>query len=141
MDALDRKLLEMLRENAREPITSLAQGLGVSRATITERMRKLEESGIITGYRVHVSDMARRRQIAAHVMIEVEPRSADSVVAALKNLPSIHALYAVSGVFDMIAVLRSDTTEGLDRDLDTARNLAGVVKTVSSIVLSTKLGD
>lgn len=141
MDTLDQKLLAMLFENAREPVTSLAQGLGVSRATVTERMRKLEESGVITGYRVQMSDAARHREIAAHVMIEVEPRSAEAVVKALEKLPTIHALHAVSGVFDMIAILRSETTEGLDQDLDTARNLDGVVKTVSSIILSTKLGS
>ena len=141
MDILDQKLLDMLRENARAPITALAQDLGVSRATVTDRMHKLEEGGVITGYRAQISDAAWRRQIAAHVMIEVKPRSAESVAAALEKLPNIHALYAVSGVFDMIAILRSDTTEGLDKDLDTARNLDGVIKTVSSIVLSTKLGD
>ena len=141
MDSLDQKLLDMLLKNAREPITSLAQNLGVSRATITERMRKLEESKVISGYSVQIADIAKRHQIAAHVMIEVEPHAAEEVAAALTSLKNIHALYAVSGIYDMIAILRSDTTEGLDQDLDAARNLGGVVKTVSSIILSTKLGD
>ena len=141
MDTLDQKLLEMLLKNAREPITSLSHALGVSRATVTERMRKLEERGIISGYTVRISEAALRRNIAAHVMVAVEPRSTEAVVAELKNLPSIHSLHAVSGIYDMIAMLRAETTHMLDQDLDILRNIKGVVKTVSSIVLSTKLGD
>jgi len=140
MDILDQKLLEMLLKNAREPITSLSHALGVSRATITERMKKLEARGIIAGYTLRISEAALRRNIAAHVMIAVEPRSTDAVLAELKKLPSIHALYAVSGIYDLIALLRADSTQALDHDLDIARNIKGVVKTVSSIVLSTKLG-
>ncbi len=141
MDRLDQNLLEMLLKNAREPITSLSHALGVSRATVTERMRKLEERGIIAGYTLRISDSALRRHIAAHVMVSVETRSDHAVQAELRKLSSIHALYAVSGVYDMIAVLRADTTEALDQDLDSIRNIKGVVKTVSSIILSTKLGD
>jgi len=141
VDSLDQKLLEMLLKNAREPITSLSHALGVSRATVTERMRKLEDRGIISGYTVRISEAALRRNITAHVMIAVEPRAGDAVLAELKKLPSIHGLYAVSGIYDMIAVLRSETTQGLDQDLDIVRTIKGVVKTVSSIVLSTKLGD
>ncbi|MCF6272904.1 MAG: Lrp/AsnC family transcriptional regulator [Rhodobacteraceae bacterium] len=141
MDPLDQKLLEMLLKNAREPITSLSHALNVSRATITERMKKLEARGIIAGYTLRLSEATLQRNIAAHVMIAVEPRSTDAVLAALKNLASIHSLHAVSGIYDLIAVLRSDNTQGLDRDLDIIRNIKGVVKTVSSIVLSTKLGN
>ncbi len=141
MDRLDQNLLEMLLKNAREPITSLSHALGVSRATVTERMRKLEERGIIAGYTLRISDSALRRHIAAHVMVAVETRSDHAVQAELRKLSSIHALYAVSGLYDMIAVLRADTTEALDQDLDSIRNIKGVVKTVSSIILSTKLGD
>lgn len=139
MDTTDFRLLDLLDANARESISSLAMALNVSRATVSERIRKLEGSGVIAGYGLRKGAAFERRQISAHVMISVDTQTEDHVLNELKKVNSIRSLYAVSGAFDMIAMLCGETTDEIDRGLDTIRAINGVAKTVSSILLSTKL--
>lgn len=139
MDELDGRIIDLLSINARESISSLAIATGVSRATVKERMRRLEESRTIVGYGVNLNKDLLARAIKAHVMISIDTAHGDRVVEQLKNLKLMRALYAVSGSFDLIAVLRGDTTEEVDQELDNIRKVKGVKETKSSILLSTKL--
>ena len=60
MDDTDRRLLEILREDARAPTAQLARALGLSRTTVQSRLERLERSGVITGYTVRLSDAHER---------------------------------------------------------------------------------
>lgn len=138
MDDTDRKLLALLEINAREPTAALARKLGLSRSTVQDRLRRLEDRGIVSGYTVRYRDEFSRRQITAHVMISVNPKHADRVVHALKQMDSLKALHAVSGLYDLIAIIRAETTMEIDAMLDQIGAMTGIDKTMSSIVLSTK---
>lgn len=132
----DTKLLALLRANAREPTASLARKLGLARSTVQERIARLERDGIIKGYTVRVSeDTVRLRAI---VMIAADARAADRVAIELKKMPEVRSLSAVSGAFDMIAVVETDTTARMDAMLDRIGRAHGVKQTVSSIILSEK---
>ena len=138
MDETDRDLIELLRINAREPLSSLARKLDVARSTVADRLAKLESKGIIAGYTIRYSDEYRRRRITAHVMISVNPKLNERVVHGLKQMIPVTSLYAVSGTYDMIAVVHAETTEDIDAALDAIGRLPGVEDTRSSILLSTK---
>ncbi|WP_282607217.1 Lrp/AsnC family transcriptional regulator [Pelagibius sp. Alg239-R121] len=138
IDEKDLKLLELLKNNAREPTSSIARKLGVSRSTIQSRIERLERSGIINGYTLRMSDEYERSRIKAHVMISVAPKLSSRVAHSLQAVTELTALYAVSGPYDLIAVLSSETTERIDALLDEIGALPGIRKTTSSIILSTK---
>ncbi|RMF09221.1 MAG: Lrp/AsnC family transcriptional regulator [Alphaproteobacteria bacterium] len=138
MDDTDRKLITLLEADARQPTAVLARKLGLSRSTVQDRMRRLERRGIIGGYTIRLNDEFARRLITAHVMISVNPKFADRVVHALKQMAGLRALHAVSGVYDLIALIRAETTMEIDAMLDEIGAIDGIDKTVSSIVLSTK---
>lgn len=138
MDETDRNLLRLLEMDARLPTAALARRLGISRSTVQDRIRRLEERGVIGGYTIRLHDDFARRQITAHVLISVNPKFADRVVHALKQTPRLRSLHAVSGVYDLIAVIRAETTEDIDETLDHIGRMDGIEKTMSSIVLSTK---
>ncbi len=138
MKDTDRALLELLQTNAREPTASLARKLGLSRTTVQNRMARLEARGIIAGYTVRLTGDYRRRLISAHVMISVDPKHAERVGGALSRMPEVRSLYAASGLYDLIAVIRCDTTEAIDELLDNVGRLPGIEKTVTSILLSRK---
>ena len=137
-DEQDLKLLELLKTNAREPTSSIARKLGVSRSTIQSRIERLERGGVINGYTLRMSDEYERSRIKAHVMISVAPKLSNRVAHSLRAITELTALYAVSGPYDLIAVLSSETTERIDELLDEIGNLPGIRKTTSSIILSTK---
>jgi DNA-binding Lrp family transcriptional regulator len=134
----DTRLLALLRANAREPTASLARKLGLARSTVQERIARLERDGIIKGYTVRMSEEAEARKLRAIVMMNADARAADRVAGELKKMVEVRSLSAVSGAFDMIAVVETDTPSRMDAALDRIGRAHGVAKTVSSIILSEK---
>jgi DNA-binding Lrp family transcriptional regulator len=139
LDDLDRHLLALLQANAREPTASLARKLGISRTTVQDRINRLERERIIAGYTIRLSPDHERRMITAHVMMAVNPKLADRVVHALRALPEVRELHAVSGVYDLLALICAETTGGIDDVLDRIGQMPGIDRTTSSIILSTKM--
>ena len=138
MDSIDQQLIDHLRVNSREPTASLARKLGISRTTVQSRISRLERSKIIEGYTLRFHDDYAQRLISAHVMIQMNPKLGTRVNASLSAMPSVRAVHAVSGQYDLIAILEAETTQQIDSSLDEIGNLAGVEKTMSSVVLSTR---
>jgi DNA-binding Lrp family transcriptional regulator len=138
MDDIDRALIRHLSADARATTTALAHGLGLARSTVQSRIERLEARGIITGYTLRLAEEDERRQIKTHVMIAVAPKQAGGVVAALTKMPNLTSLYAISGEYDLIAIVTAPTTEGIDETIDAIGALGGVARTNSSVVLSTK---
>ena len=138
LDKTDRGLLAHLRADARESVSSLARKLDLARSTVQERIARLERTGVIAGYTIRSGEDFAGRQIAAHVMISIDPKHAASLTADLKKMPEVRALSAISGAFDMMAEVAAETTAKIDAVLDAIGHLKGVQKTMSSIVLSVK---
>jgi DNA-binding Lrp family transcriptional regulator len=134
----DRKLLDLLRANAREPAASLARKLGVARSTVQERIARLEREGAIKGYTVRLGDEVEAGRIRAIVMIATDVKRGDRTAIELKKLAEVRSLSAVSGSFDLVASVEADTPVRMDAALDRIGRTNGVARTVSSIVLSEK---
>jgi DNA-binding Lrp family transcriptional regulator len=138
LDDTDRKLLALLRADAREPVSSLARKLDLARSTVQERIARLERTRVIAGYTIRAGEDFAERQITANVMISVDPKLAASLTADLKRMSEVRSLAAISGTFDMMAEVAAETTAKIDAVLDAIGHLKGVQKTMSSIVLSVK---
>ena len=138
VDVKDKALLALLSANSRESTAELARKLGLSRSTVKDRMLRLEKRGVISGYTIRYSEEYATGQIRAQVMISYEPKLASQIVRYLRQLPTIKAVYAVNGIYDMIALVSADSTLDLDQTLDQIGDIDGIEKTVSSIILSTK---
>jgi len=135
----DRALLALLSENARLPVATLAKRLGLSRTTVQARLERLERSGVIVGYGVRLSDSYQNALVRAHILITIMPKSLAQVTAALKKIAQVSELHAISGNFDLIAVIVAPSIGELDRLIDTIGSLDGVERTLSSIILSTRI--
>jgi len=138
MDDLDQHLLARLQENARAPVAELARSLGLSRTTVQSRIARLERRGVIAGYAVRTSQAHEQSQIHAFVMLTVQPKAAGLVATAMRKMPGVRRLQSVSGVFDLIAMVSAADVAAMDALIDEIGALAGVERTNSSIVLSTK---
>lgn len=138
MTPKDRQLIDLLRVNARESVSSLARKLQVARTTVQERLRRLEESGTIAGYTVRLGQTPERPALTAHVLLEVNPKKADGVIRELKAIPAVRGLYALSGSFDYLAIVETGSPHEIDEVVDRMGRVEGVEKTATSIVLSVK---
>jgi DNA-binding Lrp family transcriptional regulator len=137
-DDLDRRLVALLRKDARMPIARLSKALGVSRATIYARLQKLQRGGIIEGFTILLNSEIDRRQIRAHVLIKVTGKLARATERQLQAMPEVTALHAISGVYDLIAELEAGSSTELNELIDRIGELPGVEQTTSSILLATK---
>ena len=138
MDTLETRLIELLSENARSSVSSLARELGVARATVQERMARLERRGIIQGYTIRHAPDYRAHWISAHIMIETDPKKTPRICRELQTMPKVRSLYSISGQFDLIAVVRETSTQALDENIDAIGAVDGVIRTMTSLLLSTK---
>ncbi len=139
MDDLDRQLVDLLTLNARTSTAALGRALGLSRSTVQDRIARLERQGVIAGYTVKLGGTAPRRGVSALVMISVNAKLADRVVHALRKMPELTRLHSISGQYDLCATVATETHDAMDSALDAIGRLSGVERTMSSILLSTKM--
>ena len=136
LDPTDRELLALLRHDARSPVAVPARKLKVARATVQNRMNRLERDGVIVGYTVRVKPQAETQRIRALMTIAIEGQSV-KVLNALRGHPNVVGLHSTNGRWDMVAELRADTLESFDRVLAAVRLIPGIASTETSILLST----
>ncbi len=139
IDATDREILALLREDGRASTARLGRRLGLSRTTVHSRIERLLARRVITGFTVRMGADTEREQIQAHVLITVIPKLQARAEAALRKLPEVRKLFAVSGQHDSIAIVVTETVGEMDRVLDLIGSLDGIDRTVSFIVLSTRI--
>ncbi len=137
-DPIDKLLLERLREDGRASTAQLARVVGRSRSSVQSRIERLERDGVIAGYTVRLGPAAAANAVRAHVTIKVGPKEARGVTAALAAIAQVRVLHSVSGDVDLIAIAATATVDEMDQVIDRIGGLAGVERTTSSIILSTK---
>ncbi|MGO8831129.1 MAG: Lrp/AsnC family transcriptional regulator [Steroidobacteraceae bacterium] len=137
MDTTDRQLLSLLRDNARISVAAIAKALGVARGTVQNRLARLEADGIIVGYTVRLKLPAEDQRIRALMTVAVEGNRTDEVLKALRGDPAVCALHTTNGRWDIVAELRTESLEAVDRVLGRIRLIDGISNTETSLLLST----
>ena len=139
LDDRDQALIRLLEVDSRLPTTTLARRLGLSRTTVQARIDRLFARGVITGFTIRLGEPLASRRVRGHVLIIAAPKSARLIEASLRAMPQVEVLHSVSGVYDMIVEVAAASIEELDRVLDDIGLIEGVERTISSIILSTRI--
>ena len=132
----DRELLALMRENARLSTSDLARRLKLSRTTVQSRIDRLESRGVIGGYTVRLGPNYERNLIEAYILVNSGPKHTAGVENAIRRISEVHALYSVSGPYDMIAAACAETVDKMNDVIDAIGAIEGVEKTMSSLVMS-----
>ena len=140
MDALDQQLIGLLRTDARLTVAALAHRLKVSRGTITNRIRRLEDDGVIVGYTVRLRPDAQPNEINAWMSIAVEGNETRAVIASLLGEPGVAGIHDTNGRWDLLASLRAANLSELSSVLERVRLIKGIQSTETSIHLQTYRG-
>lgn len=135
LDALDRRLLALLRADARLSTATLARRLHVSRGTVQNRMARLERGGIVAGYTVRLRN-EDEPGIRAITLIEVRGAATDAVVAALRRIPEALQVHSTNGRWDLVVELRAADLPAFDRVLRDLRSIDGVANSESNLLLT-----
>ena len=137
MDDTDRCLIALLRKDARTTIATLAVKLKVSRGTVSNRLRKLEDEQVIVGYSVRLRPDAEPDQIRAWMGVRIEGNQTRAVIASLLGEPGVEALHDTNGRWDLLAEIRAQSMPELSQVLERVRLVKGIATTETSILLAT----
>jgi Lrp/AsnC family transcriptional regulator, leucine-responsive regulatory protein len=139
MDAIDIKALGALQAAGRESWAALGETLGMTGPAAAERVRRLEERGVIRGYAAVVDPGAVGAGLAAFVAVTLErPRDRAKFLALVAALPEIQDCHHVAGNDDYFLKIRCRDTADLERILtQELKGLTGVARTRTTVVLST----
>lgn len=140
MDALDHRLIMLLRQDSRRSVSELAEQLGVSRATVRARIDRLESSGEIVGYTVVVSADLSEKAVRGITMIAIEGQALDRVVATLAGMPEVTAVHTTNGRWDLIAEISTASLAELDAALRRIRLIPGISGSETNLLLATRAG-
>lgn len=109
LDRTDRKILDILQRQGRIPMTELAQQIGLSTSPCTERVRRMEREGVITGYHARIDPQTIGKTLLVFVEITLSSKSADvfdKVRKELLHVPEVMECHLVSGGFDYLVKAR-----------------------------------
>lgn len=136
IDDLDRRLISALRSDGRAPISKLAGLLKVSRATVENRLNRLQAGGAILGFTLRFREDYDLEGVRAIMSIEVAGKSTSAVIKSLRGIPEIHALHTTNGAWDLVAEIRAAGLGDFDRVLREVRDIDGVLNSETSLLLS-----
>ena len=137
LDAIDRKILKFLIKNARMPFLEIARECGISGAAIHQRIRKLDESGVILGSRLIVDPKMLGFDVCAHIGIIIkDPQQLMQTMEKLRDVPEIVECHFITGSYNILAKLYCLDNEHLMRTIfDGILRIPGVSTTETFISL------
>ncbi|WP_343825394.1 Lrp/AsnC family transcriptional regulator [Falsarthrobacter nasiphocae] len=135
LDATDRGILKLLREDGRISVAALAERVHVSRTHAYSRLNRLHSLGVITGYRAVVDPSLSGRKESAYVFLKARQSSWRELKAALLELEELEHYALVGGEFDVVLLIRAADSADLRRILfDRIQAMPGVVDARTSII-------
>lgn len=136
MDATDRKILDILVRNGRATHTEIGRDVGLSPHAIADRIRRLEQRGVITGFTAIVNAGALGRGLEALIDARLQSATApDQFEQVALTLPTVQEVSFVTGRFDYQVRVACDDADDLDRTVRALRQRAGAAVTETRIVL------
>jgi Lrp/AsnC family leucine-responsive transcriptional regulator len=139
VDAIDRRLVELLRMNARLSYAELARQVGLSAPAVHERVGKLETSGVLRGYHADVDPEAVGLGVTALIgIVQDSQGDIEDLIQTLSDMTEIESCYFMAGEESFLIKARVGTITELEHLIVRLNRTAGVSRTRTAIALSTK---
>lgn len=136
MDSLDVKILSCLSKNARQKASQISEEIGLSVSAVTERIKKLEASGVIRSYSVVLDQKKLGNDVIALMEVCLEhPRFYDHFTSVVAETPNIVSCYYLTGDYDFMLKIVTDSPESLELTHRMLKSIDGVSGTKTHVVL------
>ncbi len=137
-DAIDLQILSILQEQGRIALTKLAEQVGLSAPSVVERVKKLEDLGVITGYHAAVDARKLGKDVTAFIGVSIgDPRTIRDFEQTVQQLDDILECHHVTGEHTVLLKVKTHNTATLESLIRTIRMIEGVIRTETMVVLST----
>ncbi len=131
----DLAIIEFLMKDARMPYTEIARRLGVTEAAVRKRVKKLEEEGIIKGYRARVDAKKIGYKIVAEIGFDIEPEKYVSVIAEVKGWPEVKRMKSTTGDHMVVMECWFHDSDEMVRFVRKLEGLEGVQRVCPAILV------
>jgi Lrp/AsnC family leucine-responsive transcriptional regulator len=138
LDAIDLRILAMLQEHCKISLAKMGELVGLSAPSVIERVKKLEDSGIIIGYHAAVDARRLGKDITAFIGVSIgHPRTIEKFEDAVETLDDVLECHHVTGEHSLLLKVKTANTSSLEELIRTIRSIEGVARTETMVVLST----
>lgn len=142
MDAVDYQILKCLKENARQKASAISEKINLSVSSVIDRIRKLEQAGVIQGYTVVLDQKHLGNDMIALMEVRLEhPKYYDAFTAMIRSNNSIVSCYYLTGDFDFTLKILTDSSDGLEMIHRQIKSMEGVSATKTHFVLKSVKND
>lgn len=135
LDHVDKKILELLQENAKMPYSQIASQVGISEATVHLRIKKLVNAGVIKRFQAIVDPEKIGKKVTAIIAVVATPQKYAQVLQELEKIEDIYEIYDVTGEYSTILKVRVKSKEDLAKLIDQVGSIDGVESTKTMYVL------
>jgi len=137
IDDLDRKILDFLQKDGRMAASHIADELDISIPTVTDRIKKLSESGVIKGFQVTLDPKLLGLDVSAIItVISESSEHYKEVIQAARNTPEVVQCYSTTGKGSHTLIIVATNSKALEELLRKIQNWPGVSRTETQVILS-----
>lgn len=138
MDSLDIKILKLLQNNARVTASEISSKINLSIPAVSDRLKKLEASGVIEKYTVILNAKKLNRNLTVIMFVSLEsPKYTDMFLEAVQREEEILECQYLAGDYDYALKVITENTETLEKLLNKIKSFNGITKTKTTVSLST----
>jgi len=138
IDNLDRKIIDILKDDSRRPFVDIADQLGVSEGTVRSRVHRMTDEGIIRGFTIKTSSKNVKALVDIRMDVNTE---GEDIASQLSNIPGVTEVYEVTGDQDMVVVVDVDSSQKLNEIVDKIRRFKSILSTRTRLILKEHFGE
>ncbi|WP_028468245.1 Lrp/AsnC family transcriptional regulator [Neptunomonas japonica] len=135
MDKFDSAILDLLAQNARQPLAAIGESIGLSRTAVNDRIRKLESQGVICRYTIERGDIQEQQSVCAYFELTFRPFDLPAVKQSIKAIVEVRQAHALSGATDVLVFVEARSMERLTHVRQQLAELPQLEKIVTSTAL------
>jgi Lrp/AsnC family leucine-responsive transcriptional regulator len=140
LDPIDRRILELLQENCKQPLAAIGEKVGLTASSVMERIHKLEDVGVIRGYAALLDARLLGKDVSAFIGVAIShPRAALAFEREMDRIDAVLECHHVTGEYTLVLKVKTESTASLERLIDRFREQEGVTRTETMVVLSTHI--
>ncbi|MEB2345552.1 MAG: Lrp/AsnC family transcriptional regulator [Deltaproteobacteria bacterium] len=138
LDSTDLAILDLLQRNCKLPLAEIGKQVDLTASSVVERIKKLEDAGVVRGYVALVDARAVGKDVTAFIGVSIDhPRAFEPFEREVEGAADVLECHHVTGQHTLMVKVKTDSTATLERLIDQIRRVDGVTRTETMVVLST----
>jgi Lrp/AsnC family leucine-responsive transcriptional regulator len=138
LDATDLAIVDLLQRNCKLALAEIGKRVGLTASSVVERIKKLEDAGVVRGYVATVDARALGKDVTAFIGVSIShPRAFEPFEKEIERAADVLECHHVTGQHTLMVKVKTESTETLEGLIDTIRRIEGVTRTETMVVLST----